>query len=77
MPSLRQDLDKLLEGTPTAAACTKVIQRHAEKVEDWPKVLRTVADYIEKLPRPIEISDREVRAIVALAVGRTMRGETL
>ena len=77
MPSLRQDLDKLLQGNPTTAECAKVIQRHAKKVEDWPAVLRKVADYIEKLPRPIEISEREVKAMVELTLGKIERGESV
>lgn len=73
--TLKSDLEKLFEGTPTALECTKFFMKHVRHGEDWPKVLRDVANYIEKLPRPIEISDREVRAIIELALGRIKRGE--
>lgn len=69
--TLETDLDRLfnLTDNPTDIECARIIQKHIPKdFSAWPSLLRRLADYIEKYPKPIMLHPKALNDIIQLSL---------
>lgn len=60
-------LDADLSREETVCQAAKLFLQHGpKKLDGWGNHLRRIADYIDSLPRPIELSAKEVGVLISL-----------
>lgn len=70
--SLEEEFDRILDNDRLSmdekllALSRAILKRRPKKVRGWSSLLRRVADYIDTLPEPVELSARAIAGLIEL-----------